>query len=131
MDCVHDRSRPHPPPGRIASPLLQHSCQLRTGKAVGYIRPIQQANERRLFVSKKKDEMISAEDLLKIVENNMLRDLSKILQRHGKSNTDYRIDEPNEELSRETMDSTTEIDDGAKDFLITIFLCSLMNKRGF
>ena len=75
--------------------------------------------------------MISAEDLQKIVENDMLRDLSKILQRHGKSNTDYRIDEPNKELSRETMDSTTEIDDGAEDFLITIFLCSLMNKRGF
>ena len=80
---------------------------------------------------RKKDEMILAEDLLKIVENDMLRDLSKILQRHGKSNTDYRIDEPNEELSRETINSTTEIDDGAEDFLITIFLCSLMNKRGF
>ena len=58
--------------------------------------------------------MISAEDLLKIVENDMLRDLSKILQRHGKSNTDYRIDEPNGELSRETIDSTTEIDDDAE-----------------
>ena len=65
--------------------------------------------------------MISAKDLQKIVKNDMLQDLSKILQRHGKSNTDYRIDEPNEELSRESMDSTTEIDDGAEDFFINNF----------
>ena len=69
------------------------------------------------FLQARQHDLLATEDELeKQAKNDLLIDINKILQPHSKSNEDYRIEIPNEQIHSLPMNNKSEVDTDAEGF---------------
>ncbi len=60
------------------------------------------------------DELSTENQLCDVIKNDLLRAVNQFLQQNGKSNSDYYIDMPNENLQTDTINTHREVDTSAE-----------------
>ena len=69
------------------------------------------------FLQARQHDLLATEDELdKQAKNDLLIDINKILQQHSKSNEDYGMEMPNEQIHSLPMNNESEIDPDAEGF---------------